>query len=260
MNRTSFHQARLRPLKGKAYLLPSAIKGSASVPLDGAVLFMDFERETMVQLGQALCVQDLSGCGNRGLGQGVAYTPDGKVGGALALEGGALQLPRPLLNKISEYTVTAWVYRAKEESRLDLYSEWHPGIVAEISLRGGNGRGYVWLHMWNRHTPGYWCPVAKSPPGSVSSDQWAFIAVTVRNAGQQEGTASVTVNGCCFDLPIQGIDNANLGFATVGGDKGQIIDEMAIFPRALSDEKIKALYELGKSGRSLISEEAIFHP
>ena len=61
-------------------------------------------------------------------------------------------------------------------------------------------------------------------------------------------------------IDIQGIDHPNMGFATIGGDKGQIIDEMAIFPRALSDEEIKALHELGKSGRSLASEEAIFHP
>jgi hypothetical protein len=114
--------------------------------------------------------------------------------------------------------------------------------------------------MWNEHTPGYWTPIATSPPGSIPSDQWAFFAVAVRNAAQEAGKASVTVNDLTFDLPIQGIDNANVGFATIGGDKGQIIDELAIFPRALSDEELKAIYGLGKSGRSLIKEEAILHP
>ena len=54
-----------------------------------AVLVMNFEKDTFYQKDGKTYVRDLSGHRNDGLCENVAFTPDGKAGGGLSLQGGS---------------------------------------------------------------------------------------------------------------------------------------------------------------------------
>jgi WD40 repeat protein len=85
----------------------TADAGAADV-LKDALLLMNFEKDTFYDKDGKTYVRDLSGRGNDGLCDNVAFTPDGKAGGGLLCQGGRLQLAKSLINRQPNYTITAW--------------------------------------------------------------------------------------------------------------------------------------------------------
>ncbi len=78
-------------------------------PLQDAVLVMNFDKDSFYQKDGQTYVRDRSGRGNDGLCDKVAFTDEGKAGGGLACNGGSLRLKRSLINRLPNYTLTAWV-------------------------------------------------------------------------------------------------------------------------------------------------------
>ena len=243
------HQARIRLLKGKAYWLPASLTPAEINPglPEGATLLMSFQKDSLRQLGNRLHVQDLSGSGNCGLGLGVAYTPQGKVGGGLALNGGFLRLPRTLLAKKPAYTIAAWIRRQRHGDSL-IFGEYAPGIVGDFNVHGTKEQGRLCIHAWNQHRPDNWSPAGMTPLGSVAADRWVFVAAVVSDAGTSTGQAKMFVDEADYSVPVQQVDHEWVGFVEVRGGPGTQLDELAFFPRALSDQEIRSLYQMGLQG------------
>jgi formylglycine-generating enzyme required for sulfatase activity len=261
--RVTYHSARFRLLAGDAYWLPVSVppmpsdgnEGQAERLADAAVA-MTFEKETMVKLGDTLCVQDLSGAGIRGLAQGAAYTPHGKVGGGLAVDQSGLRIPGGPLTNASEYTVTAWVRNTLAEN-FDLYCQFREGVTYAIHLRAWEPA--VQVGAWNVHTKGNnWMHVI-TPGIPALLKQWCFVAVTYEEAEAGSGGLTIHVNDKSFEMPFQKVEYTSpKQYAIIGGGTVPtvgIIDEFAIFKRALSEEEIRTLYQMGLKGQSLSAEK-----
>jgi hypothetical protein len=214
-------------------------------PPAGAVLWMTFERSTVSQSDGNVSVKDLSGAGNHGIGEGVAYTPHGVLGGGLAIQGGSLRLPTTLLNKRTEYTITAWVNKASRAESLILYREY--GVTGPVLYQVDfvDHQGRMRAKCWNRHhraKPNYWVHVDSE--ATVSAAQWHFVAIRVTDAASGEGTLAIRIDDESFTHDFQMFELNATGHGSLGAGNG-VLDEVAIFDRALSDQEIDAMYEAG---------------
>jgi hypothetical protein len=214
----------------------------------GVVLYMTFDRGTITQMAGITTVKDLSGAGNHGLGEGVAYTSGGRAGGGLAIQGGVLHLPRTLLDKRAEYTIVAWVNKASADEDLILYREYgyskdgvRGPILYETDFIEPSGR--MRAKCWNGNKPDHWVHV--NSPAKVAAEQWHFVAITLSDAVAGRGTLTLTIDDESFSHDFQVFDLKYKGHGSLGAGRG-VLDEVAIFDRALSREEIQALYAKGK--------------
>jgi len=199
---------------------------------EGLLLYLPFEKNTFGAVEEITYVRDLSRRNNHGCGRGVSVVPDGKVGGALVVDDGGLRLPGNLLNKATDYTVTAWIKRAADQDRLILYQERFGAgtTLLEMDFFPPNGRPRA--KVWNRRkTPDHWLHFDGD---GMATGQWHFVTFTVTGAGTRDATLKSTVDGRTHRCDFQMLDVLDPGYGFVGGGKG-MIDELAIFNRALSD-------------------------
>jgi WD40 repeat protein/serine/threonine protein kinase/tetratricopeptide (TPR) repeat protein len=198
-------------------------------------LYMTFDEDTVQTKEKKLLVADLSGNGLHGVGEGVKYSSAGKIGGCLELAGGRLRLPKSLMNRLSEYTFTAWMYQ--EDGGGPVYAELD-SIVYELNWG-------MFVNTWNRsRKPDNW--KGGQPAGlTLPRGQWYFAAVRLRNGGVDRGTVDVFVNGERHQIPGQMMDAADHVFGVFRGNAGRI-DEVAVYNRALSNEEIRALQALSQ--------------
>jgi serine/threonine protein kinase/Flp pilus assembly protein TadD len=249
---------RLREKARGVLGIPSEISGpiargrsSSDIP-HGAVLFMDFERDTIAERGEFVFMRDLSGCENHGVGKRMAYAAKGKIGGGLACQNGTVHLPKGLLTNLPEYTVAGWVYRKATTGALQIYSQYGSGggIVYEIVIRNG---GFIELGAWHKNTPDNWMH-ASTPPASVPDDRWFFLAVRFQESAGKKENLTVTIDDRSYRLPLQQVAYDDLAdTAQLGGGANAIgaLDELVIYPRALSDAAVDSLYRRAAKGGSL---------
>jgi len=226
--------------------------------------------------GSGTTAYDWSGHGNNGtLYNGSAVCAggncpnwvDGKFDKALSFDGVDDYVDTPLLqNQVTEYTEEAWI-KATSGATGDLIIIYDRGITAtngksltlylssaghfgatDGSLCFGVDSEKIWVGVYS---PGYnlkdgkWhhiVGVFKSTAGQPVSPSNFKLYIDGKDAG---ATATPTQIGSVTS-PVTGYEHTLIG-RSVAWDQwfNGIIDEVRIYNRALSDEEIKALYELG---------------
>jgi serine/threonine protein kinase len=265
---------------GRRWLLPAGIAGAAAVlagllllaPSDrealrstrpkslrvpqGAIALLTFEDDTVVPGSGQSFIQDLSGSGNHFRGPDRPTIVRGKVGSGLSLKGCSPELPRALLSGKGEYTIAAWVHVAKPGELFRIYSE-----QAEQSSAPGREtilridvapEARVDVYARSRKTEAGWT-AARTPEDSVQAG-WNFIAVRLRSGSAEAGNLTVRVNASSYASALHGVDHPQACRSQLGPANGSI-DEVGVFDRALSDEEIQTLYEMGADGRGMTNDE-----
>jgi hypothetical protein len=205
---------------------------------DGLVLHYTFA------LNEGQRVSDMSGSGNDGKVQGATFTSEGKGGGAMSFNGDrqAVVIGNPASLQLQDFTIMAWIKR---------------GDPNKTSARDGDDAGIIgYGHA------GYL--LGMFPDGRLFLSK-----VDVDNVGSnvqiRDNTFHhivVTKNGNTVVFYVDGIadpaNNYDPGFefttdAAVGarGDTFEhcflgVIDQVAIFKRALSADEIKGIYDSQK--------------
>lgn len=209
----------------------------------GLLLYMTFEQSTVAQNAGTTIVEDMSGAGNHAIGKGVAFTPDGRIGRGLAIQGGTLLLARTLLDKRAEYTIVAWVKKASAKEDLILYREYadYGPILYELDFIEAVGRMRV--KCWNRHKQDHWVHV--DFPARIGADQWHFVAITLKDGAVGRGKLTLSLDDKTFTHEFQMLHLQSQGYGSLGAGTGEL-DEVAFFDRALSQEEIRSLYKKGR--------------
>jgi hypothetical protein len=231
----------------------------AGVP-DGAILYFPFEE------GAATSTLDKSGNGNNGTlvgGGAIAWTTSGKIGNALAFnvaasDGGAyVDIPASKTSSLdvtSSFSVTAWIYATSAPvddaaivSNL-LYSTTTPGGF-QLDTTIDKGPRALGFKLSNPADAGGLI-FARYGATVFKLQQWYFVA------GVYDATAltlHVYVDGKLDDGPLAGTVQSALPKSTLDVHIGHrpsstlsnfsgTIDEVRVYPRALSDLDIAALY------------------
>ena len=200
----------------------------------GAVLYLPFEA------GRGTLARDYSNYGNNGTIYGAQWVA-GKFGRALSFDGvdDYVEVPSPISSPIFTRTIWFKVLSLKD------------GVIEEVCREGGaewfvSHRGDLSPPNWEvgfQQSDGrvrYW-----TPPTSVLYDgRWHFIAVVADGTNwyiyhNGELVKSGTYDGTVRDLGT----NLFLGAYTGGTTRNinALIDEVLIYPRALTEEEIKRL-------------------
>lgn len=205
------------------------LTGTLKALHDGPVLSLDFEDT----------VQDASPYGHDGTIHGDVSFVEGKVGNAIKLNGGWVDIPSSkLLNGDDEFTIGLWVNLED------------PGQDQKIIGKTTIGNGYVlgvdgglYPEMWDDSGSRF-----SFNNGSIAPNEWTHLALTWKQNGQVTGyidgeeAASVAAGM----NPIAPNDNPLIiGGAPWGPDGLQtkgLVDEVRIYKEALSSEEVKEMY------------------
>lgn len=230
--------------------LPAARKPDEKELWRDVVLVMTFDKDTFYPKAGKTYVRDLSGHAHDGLCDNVEFTPLGKVRGGLLCNGGQVQLGKSLINGETNYTITAWcrwaqstkaphaLYQTVRTERFDepLYGISLSPLPDQV----------VWVTAWNAGHEKYWLNV-KTNAGVIPQDEWFFFAVSLAEGATSTGKLRVIVNDTVIPLSSQMVKQETEGWSDlVGlGMKGAVIDELAVWRRALSDEELADLRTRG---------------
>lgn len=234
---------------GKPPAVASGPSRTTSKIPKGAVLVLTFEKDTFFQDGQRMVVRDMSGLGNHGTIHGSRPAP-GKAGQGLLLAGTGDYVDcgsAEGIDPIDSVTVSAWVmgrrWKVKDKNRNDIVSNdsWAGALSLGYTLRcdeQGKPDFTVGNRVWANAScgqamqVGQWCHlVGRCEPQSVS----IFVN------GVEMGTAKAS-------MPIRPSPSPlTIGRGAYDSERrfDGIIDEVAVFNRALSDDEIKVLFQMG---------------
>ena len=204
---------------------------------------------------------NLAGSGNGNVEDGATYT-SGKVGQAFNLAGPSdyVWVPSsPTLHSDRQLTILGW-FRADA-----LSPEWQTlvwkGNTPDCTTQCENREFGIWLHqagnLYLCSTPvdriGVGNLSVNTPPGQITAGEWYHFAAVIncdenRMSLFLNGTTATTTN--YSTAGIRTSDGA-LHIGVTGGGAhpfGGLIDEVAIFNRALSSIEIAAIYAAGTNG------------
>ncbi len=222
-------------------------------PGTDTILRMTFEPETFISKEERVThVGDLSGCGNHGIVERATPVPDGRVGAALQFEG-----------KASLLIPTLWPHLAQDLRQLSLVLWVFPSDVQGQSMIfdvGFHANNSITLQRisdrFRFNLPDGMC---ESDP--VRARQWYHV-VRVWNGIDQHlyvnGQRVATVRNDRLTLDTDSVSPhaARIGAQAKSASRSGryfrgLIDEVAIFNRALSDEEIQRLFQLGSRGEPI---------
>ena len=194
---------------------------------------------------------DIVGDNDGTLMGGATFAP-GMVGQAFSFDGvddyvntGVNNLPDS-----TQGTVVMWVKpdiaEAREHVPISFGTEIARRLTINIDTRPGSPDGRIAAKIGSSFTP----PAVVT--SAWSNGVWVLVA-----AVWQADTMSLYVNGVLMDqnnAAVQPMSNptvSNIGqFAFQSGEEfSGLIDELAIFNRALSDDEIKAIFDTGSAGK-----------
>jgi len=90
---------------------------------------------------------------------------------------------------------------------------------------------------------------------------WYFLAVSLQAGGIDTGTLTVTIDDQQYTLASQVVDADSPQVADwLGGAPGAVLDELAVFQRALSEQEIMAVRAVGLDGIPFTSVRAAVVP
>jgi len=222
--------------------------------------------------------QDFSGEGNNGTAvNGVAYhstAADCKVGGCVNFDGinDRIQVAHdPILNPGS-ITISLWLY-LETDPDCDANNNWREILFKSTNNAGQTTNGYTLLLEQSRSVTwrtGNGAQNLWTTPAVVPIQSWTHIVVThdsvrgvkkVYQDGVYLGSVSVSNNPLVSNTVNLQIGNATGTVACpngAGAFPGKM-DEIQIYPRALSDEQIAHLYDLNNQNlgapQDLLAEE-----
>ena len=223
--------------------------------LAGSIAVMTFEPDTFTAQGDKLRVADLSGCGNDGIIGGATQTPGGRAGAALQFGGRAfLEFPtlrEQLTKDLKELSLACWVMQADREGNAMIFDvgSWAGRSITlyrnnarfRFMLPGGSPRSCVsevaeamtWYHL-----VGVW------------NGKELVLYVNGRSA------ATVPTEGLVLDAASLSTEPARLGAWAKVDNRSELyfrglIDELAIFNRALSAAEVQTLCQRGLRGEPL---------
>jgi hypothetical protein len=220
----------------------------------GAVLLMTFEADTFTPRDGQVYVADLSGCGNHGIVEGAKLIPAGQAGAALQFEGKASvvlpTLATQLTQGLRQLSISCWVLPAdlKGDSMvLDV------GFVANASIS---------LFRTNDKFRFSLCEVACESEG-VQPRSWYHVVAAWNGTDQRLYVGGVLAAKIPNDRLVLNATSIGVGHGARLGTQAKsasragryfqgLIDEVAIFNRALSEDEIQVLFQLGKRGEPLV--------
>ncbi len=211
----------------------------------GLALYMPLDHDTVMAREGKVQALDLSGHGRHGLGEGPTPLPDGKVGGCLVLRASGLRVADTLFNRRPEYTVVLW-YRDVIPHSYPISDFSTGGVIYEIVLSSR-----VDIAAWHVDLkPDHWLRT-NFAQGAVQQDSWNFFSVRMEGAALREGNMTATINDRSFSAPLQAVHHPDESHALIGRGRGQTLDEVMVFHRALSDVEIQRLRRMGLNGNGL---------
>ena len=179
---------------------------------------------------------DSSGNGYHGTWSGTAAYVDGKVGRAFSMDGtnyieisSAANATLPSGN--ADRTMAAWVFCNTDTGHVFHYGNNAPGQSIGIYVRSG----LLSSHVWGS---------AATAIGNVPLAQWVHLCVVVRGANNVESWIDGTYAGS-VTLAVNTVNTLTPKIGTRVDPSIQFdgeIDDVIIWPRALSADEIKDLY------------------
>jgi len=217
----------------------------------GAVLVLTFSRNTFFVSNNTSYVRDLSGLGNHGTVHGGAIE-GGPVGDALRFDGkaDAVDFGSPSSLKITgSMTVSLWLMPSRLKVRQNPFAKAYGGegtMTLEPDGRinffygrgGGNTSPYVSIAMTKPLSVGQWAHLVLVRDFEKKKITW------YKNGAKTDQQSTAYGSSVASTLPLR------LGRGYVE-NFGGLIDEVAVFARALSEDEIQYLFKLGKKGQSL---------
>ena len=187
---------------------------------------------------------DVSGNGNHGRIIGTSSYIDGKFGDALVLDGDGyveMQTSDSLhgdLFKTDPFTLAVWVYR-----EAGVYEH----VWRSLPVKSGHNTLFIFpdegIISWRGFVDGVWSwdNLCESDPGVFETDTWMHIAVT--NDGEK---FRIYADGeKVAETDFQETDGGNATYR-IGDFAGSlIVDDYAVFSKALSDEEINLIMNTG---------------
>lgn len=222
----------------------------------GLVLYFPFDAEPVSGI-----VTDQSGSGNNGTAVGGVFTPGGRIGGAMSLNGDVNQIdyivvpqsPSLDVGAGNEFTTAAW-YNVTAAPQTDGQSP-----ILEWGLESAFVSG---VHMWAHTLGGQWGGLGtganlvdiNGDDGSYvisTADQlrgqWNHVAVSYDGT---TGEAKVYVDGVLkntrsFLITAQTSYDVYIGRRPWDGQRLEgLVDDVRVYNRALSDEEVQELFNL----------------
>lgn len=231
----------------------------------GASLSMAVQKESLVLYfpfdeGKGEIANDASGNNNNGAFKGQPKWGNGKNDSALHFDGAEnknyVEVPdHPSLNPAKEITIMAWIYFDKFHNTAGVISKYvgtgnqrsynlrmhHTDNLALSSECSSNGQFQVGVSTTDAHTPA----------GSLKEAEWQQVAMTfkakeflrlyVNGERKAESKASATESLLDNNVPLMVGTDFEPGGANGANPREftGVIDEVAIFKIALSDEEIQ---------------------
>ena len=89
-----------------------------------------------------------------------------------------------------------------------------------------------------------------SPAVKISPGEWTFVAVTLENGAPGKGRGRLMLNDGIWDRPIQqvGGDYPDAIQDFVAGNLKGVLDELAVWHRALTKQELRQLFAKGQRG------------
>jgi len=222
----------------------------------GAVLALTFEKDTFYQDGGKSRVKDMSDQGNHGVVHGGRPVP-GRAGQGLLLASRGDHIDcgnAESLDPTNAVTVSAWIMGRRWNATTRKMND----LVSNDDWEGGRPKGYVLR-----------CDQQGKPDFNVGSRRWkGAMSEQAMQQGQwyhlvgryDRSEVSLFINGDEVATTESSLPIRPSSFPLIIGrgtyDKVRrfdgIIDEVAVFNRALSDDEIKTLYQMGLGGKALV--------
>jgi len=223
---------------------------------EGVLLVLTFDRKTVFSRSGGVYARDLSGLGNDGRILGNARATTGAAGAAVRFDGtdDAILIEgfrEHLIKNLTSFSLSVWVKSGQKSESGTVFDVGHFAGTS-LSLVEANGE-------WDFSIPFY--PTGQAVSAGSVATGWHHLACTWRTEEQRiylDGVLKEARKPTRIVLNSESIDNYA---ARIGGRaktakralryyKG-LIDEVAVWGRALSQADVTALYLRGLSGQSL---------
>jgi hypothetical protein len=215
------------------------VNGGAGKPLpDGLVLHYTFD------VDEGARVTDMSGGGNDGKVQGATYTNEGKPGGAMSFNGDreAVIVGNPSSLQLQDFTIMAWIKRGsvnktsgREGDDAELFGYGHGGYMMGMCVDGRLFLSKVDLNDVDSQF-------------AIRDDAFHHVAVTKKGSQIVYYLDGVGSPAPDYDPGFEFDTDAAVGSRadTLAHSFFGMINEVAVFNRALSGDEIKGIYDSQK--------------
>ena len=194
--------------------------------------------------------EDASGNGNHGSGSINFNYVDGKFGKALELNNGeyvAMEATDTLhgdIFKADPFTLSAWIYPKTSTSYGHVWRSYPIGAGHNTLFIIGDEGGISWRARVNGVWS--WDDLCETEPGIVKANEWIHVAVTNDGDKFRIYADGEVVAETDFQETDGGNTTYSIGSRHTGGETfAGWIDDYAIFSRALSEDEINRIIQVG---------------